>query len=184
MFTFRENTNVMRVLFLIGIAVFITSCGSTFVDYDYDEKASFESYKTYQYDLREPTGLSEFDERRFIKFTDSILEAKGYTSTDYNSLSILIQASEYETTSRNTIGVGLGGGGRNGGVGVSGGIPIGGREQHQQITLEFYDMDHGGTLVWKAISESNVKVKSTPVQRDTYFKKLVEKIFKKYPPKS
>ncbi|WP_143337177.1 DUF4136 domain-containing protein [Dokdonia pacifica] len=174
----------MRVLFLIGIAVFITSCGSTFVDYDYDEKASFESYKTYQYDLREPTGLSEFDERRFIKFTDSILEAKGYTRTDYNSLSILIQASEYETTSRNTIGVGLGGGGRNGGVGVSGGIPIGGREQHQQITLEFYDMDHGGKLVWQAISESNVKVKSTPDQRDTYFKKLVEKIFKKYPPKS
>ena len=175
---------MMRVLFLIGITVFITSCGSTFVDYDYDEKASFESYKTYQYDLREPTGLSEFDERRFIKFTDSILEAKGYTRTDYNSLSILIQASEYETTSRNTIGVGLGGGGRNGGIGVSGGIPIGGREQHQQITLEFYDMDHGGTLVWQAISESNVKVKSTPVQRDIYFKKLVEKIFKKYPPKS
>ena len=184
MFTFRENTNVMRVLFLISIAVFITSCGSTFVDYDYDEKASFDSYKTYQYDFQEPTGLSEFDERRFIKFTDSILEAKGYTRTDYNSLSILIQASEYETTSRNTIGVGLGGGGRNGGVGVSGGIPIGGREQHQQITLEFYDMDHGGTLVWQAISESNVKVKSTPDQRDTYFKKLVEKIFKKYPPKS
>ncbi|WP_299683309.1 DUF4136 domain-containing protein [uncultured Dokdonia sp.] len=174
----------MRVLFLIGIASFLISCGSTFVDYDYDEKASFESYKTYQYDFREPTGLSEFDERRFIKFTDSVLESKGYTRTDYNSLSILIQASEYETASRNTVGVGLGGGGGNVGVGISGGIPIGGREQHQQITLEFYDMDHGGTLVWQAISESDVKVKSTPNQRDAYFKKLVEKIFKQYPPKS
>lgn len=174
----------MRVLVFFCLALLITSCGTTFVDYDYDEKASFDSYKTYQYDLREPTGLSEFDERRFIKFTDSVLESKGYTRTDYNSLSILIQASEYETASRNTVGVGLGGGGGNVGVGISGGIPIGGREQHQQITLEFYDMDHGGTLVWQAISESDVKVKSTPNQRDAYFKKLVEKIFKQYPPKS
>ncbi|MFT5892709.1 MAG: hypothetical protein ACI9Y7_002821 [Dokdonia sp.] len=174
----------MRILILVCIAVFVSSCGTMYVDYDYDEKASFGLYKTYQYDFRKPTGFSEFDERRFIKFTDSVLESKGYTRTDYNSLSILIQASEYETSSRNTLGVGVGSGGGNVGVGVSGGIPIGGREQHQQITLEFYDMDHGGTLVWQAISESDVKVKATPDQRDAYFKKLVEKIFKKYPPKS
>jgi hypothetical protein len=174
----------MRILILVCVAVFVSSCGTTFVDYDYDEKASFDTYKTYQYDFREPTGFSEFDERRFIRFTDSVLETKGYTRTDYNSLSIKIQASEYETTSRNTLGVGFGGGGGNVGVGVSGGVPIGGREQHQQITLEFYDMDHGGTLVWQAISESDVKVKAKPEQRDAYFKKLVEKIFKKYPPKS
>ncbi|MEP0263866.1 DUF4136 domain-containing protein [Dokdonia sp.] len=174
----------MRLLLLLSVAVFITSCGSTFVDYDYDEKASFDTYKTYQYDFREPSGLSEFDERRFVKFTDSVLQSRGYQRTDYNSLSIVIQASEYETTSRNTLGVGIGSGGGNVGVGVSGGIPIGGREQHQQIILEFYDMDHGGTLVWQAISESDVKVKSTPNQRDAYFKKLIEKIFKKYPPKS
>jgi len=166
---------MMRILVFFCLAAFITSCGTTFVDYDYDEKASFDSYKTYQYDLRESTGLSEFDERRFIKFTDR---------TDYNSISIVIQASEYETTSRNTVGIGFGGVGRNGGVGVSGGIPIGGREQHQQITVEFYDMDHGAKLVWQAISESDVKVKTTPNQRDTHYKKLVEKIFKKYPPKS
>jgi len=155
-----------------------------YVDYDYDEATSFDGYKTYQYDLREPTQLSAFDERRLIRYTDSVLESKGYTRTDYNSLSIKIQASEYETTSRNTLGVGFGGGGGNVGVGVNGGIPIGGREQHLQITLEFYDMDHGAKLIWQAISESDVKVKATPDQRDAYFKKLVEKIFKKYPPGS
>ncbi len=174
----------MRVLFLIFISVLFTSCGTTFVDYDYDEAVSFDGYKTYQYDLREPTQLSAFDERRLIRYTDSVLESKGYTRTDYNSLSIKIQASEYETSSRNTLGVGFGGGGGNVGVGVSGGIPIGGREQHLQITLEFYDMDHGAKLIWQAISESDVKVKATPDQRDAYFKKLVEKIFKKYPPGS
>ena len=174
----------MRLLLLLGVTIFLTSCGTTFVDYDYDEKASFDTYKTYQYDFREATGLSEFDERRFVKFTDSVLQSRGYQRTDYNSLSIVIQASEYETTSRNTLGVGIGSGGGNVGVGVSGGIPIGGREQHQQIILEFYDMDNGGTLVWQAISESDVKVKANPNQRDAYFKKLIEKIFKKYPPKS
>jgi len=72
LFTFRENTSIMRALLVICITVFITSCGTTFVDYDYDKKASFETYKTYQYDFRESTGLSEFDERRFVKFTDSV----------------------------------------------------------------------------------------------------------------
>ena len=174
----------MRIFILVCIAVFVSSCGSIFVDYDYNEAVSFDDYKTYQYDFREPTGLSEFDERRLIRYTDSILESKGYTRTDYNSLSIKIQASEFETSSRNTLAVGFGSGGGNVGVGVSGGIPIGGREQHLQLTLEFYDMDHGAKLIWQAISESDVKVKTTPDQRDAYFKKLAEKIFKKYPPGS
>ncbi len=172
----------MRFILLFFLMICCISCGSTFVEYDYDKKAAFDTYTTYQYDLTQPTGLSDFDERRFIRFTDSVLQSKGYTRTNSNTISIEITASEYETTSRNTLGVGIGGGGGNVGVGVNGGIPIGGREQHQVITIGFYDMDQEGTQIWEAVSESDVKIKATPDQRDQYFKRLVEKIFKKYPP--
>ena len=170
----------MRLLFIISFFL-LTSCGSIYAEHDYDEKATFTSYKTYNYDFAEGTALSEFDERRFIKYTDSVLQFKGLTLSENPDLWITLSTEAYETQSRNTLGIGLGSGGGNVGVGVSGGIPIGGRELHQNIQVSLINSGTNA-VVWEAISESDVKLKSTPVQRDAYFKKLVAKIFKKYPP--
>ncbi|RMB56103.1 DUF4136 domain-containing protein [Dokdonia sinensis] len=172
----------MRIFSSLFIAITCISCGSTYVEYDYDKEASFDSYKSYNYDFTKVTGLSEFDERRFVKYTDSLLQSRGMTLTENPDLWITLFSEEFESQSRNTLGVGVGGGGGNLGVSVGGGIPIGGREQNQLITVDFYDNEKNA-LVWQAKSESAVKVKATPPQRDAYFKKLVEKIYKKYPPK-
>lgn len=172
----------MRILICLIIVLIFTSCGSTYVDYDYDKSVSFQKYTTYQYDFSEDSGLSEFDEQRMVNYTDSLLQSRGFQRTDYNDIFIKFVASEYETASRNTIGLGLGGGGRSVGVGVSGGIPIGGNEIHQQIITTFYEAREEQKTVWEATSDSDLKVKSTPHKRDAYYQKLVEKIFSKYPP--
>ncbi len=170
-----------QLLFYLLATFILASCGSIYVEYDYDEKASFNNYKTYNYDFGEGTGLSEFDDRRFIKYTDSVLQLKGLILSDNPDLWVTLVSEEYETQSRNTLGVGLGGGGGNVGVGVSGGIPIGGRELHQNIQVSMINST-SNTVVWEAISDSDVKLKSNPAQRDAYFQKLAAKIFKKYPP--
>jgi len=181
LFTFIEN-NFMRIFLCLLVAACCLSCGSTYVEYDYDKDASFDSYSSYNYDFTEVTGLSEFDERRFVKYTDSLLQSRGMALAENPDLWISLFSEEFESQSRNTLGVGVGGGGGNLGVSVGGGIPIGGREQNQLITVDFYD-NQKNALVWQAKSESKVKVKANPQQRDSYFKTLVEKIFKKYPPK-
>lgn len=172
-----------RVLLYLVIGFMVASCGSIYVEHDYDQKATFTNYQTYNYIFGDDVGLSEFDEQRFIRYTDSILQGQGLTLSENPDLLINLVSEEYETQSRNTLGVGLGSGGGNVGVGVSGGIPIGGRELHQNIQV-FLINSSTNAVVWEAISESDVKLKSTPEQRDAYFQKLVTKIFKKFPPES
>jgi len=57
-----------------------------------------------------------------------------------NLILIILGASqEYESTSGNNIGVGVGGTGGNVGVGISGGIPIGGRSINRRLILSLVD---------------------------------------------
>lgn len=177
------KTRFMRIFILTLISIITLSCGSTIVDYDYEKNVDFSDYTTYQFDLKEPTGLSEFDERRMVNSIDSILQQRGYVRTEKCDFYITLSADEYESQSRNTIGVGIGGGGGNVGVGVSGGIPIGGRELHQVITTTFYKADEGYPTFWEATSESDLKVNAKPEARDVHYTKLATKILSKYPPK-
>lgn len=169
-----------QLLFYLMLAMLLTSCGSIYVDHDYEKNIDFTAFKSYQYDIPEGSGLSEFDERRFIRYTDSILQAQGYVLSETPDLWMEIRANEYEAQSRNTLGVGIGGGG-NVGVGVSGGIPIGGSEMHQVIEVTIIQASNNATI-WEATSDSDIKLKAKPAQRDAHFQKLVTKIFRKFPP--
>lgn len=172
----------MRIfLYLLLIGLF-SSCGSTYVDYDYDKNVDFSTFKTYAYDFERITGFSEFDEKRFTKAVDSVLESRGWSFSETPDVLIAAQSKDYETQSRNTLGVGIGSGGGNVGVGVSGGIPLGGREQHRELAVTIYE-EESNSVIWEAFSESDLKVKATPEQKEVYFAKLASKIFKNYPSK-
>ncbi|TVZ53168.1 uncharacterized protein DUF4136 [Dokdonia sp. Hel_I_53] len=171
----------MRIfLCLITIAT-LNSCGSTFVEYDYDKNVDFSKYQTFAYDYENISGFSDFDEKRFTKAVDTVLEARGWAFSETAEMLIGAQSTTYETTSRNALGVGIGGSGGSVGVGVSGGIPMGGRELHRVLTLTMYDENSKATI-WEAISESDLKVNATPEQREEYFYNLISKILKKFPP--
>ena len=172
---------MMRIFLCLIAITFFSSCGSTYVDYDYDKNVDFSKYKTYAYDFERITGFTEFDEKRFTKAIDSVLESRGWSFSETPDVLIAAQSKDYETQSRNTLGVGVGSGGGNVGVGVSGGIPIGGREQHRDLTVTIYD-EKTNSAIWEALSESDLKIKANPNQKDAYFAKLVSKIFKNYPP--
>lgn len=170
----------MKYLVYIVVVVMLYSCGAT-VGYDYDTQKNFSSYTSYNFYSTLVSGLNELDEKRIINITDSILSQKGMVKSHDPQILINFYSNEYISNSRNTIGVGMGNVGRNTSVGVSTGIPIGGKEVNQQLTIDFIDANQNA-LVWQAVSEYRYKEKATPQQKEDYYRKVLNKIFTKYPP--
>lgn len=171
----------MKLLTFLAISVILISCGST-VAVDYDKQANFSKYNTYNYFPTIDSGLNDLDDKRITKITDSLLQQRGFEKTETPQIYINFYARESVSSSRNTIGVGFGGGGGNVGVGVSGGIPIGGNNLNQQLTMDFIDVEKDD-LVWQAVADGEMKEKSTPQQKEAYYLSVIQKILAKYPPK-
>lgn len=171
----------MKHFFILVLAVVTISCGSTRVDYDYDEQIDFSQYQTYNFMPEMDSGLSQLDLKRLMDATDAVMQAKGFTKSQNPDVLINIIAEEYEDVQRNSVGVGIGGGSYGGGVSVGAGIPLGGNKNHQTITLDLVDAQKD-ILVWQAVSDSNIKVSTNPQERVTHYTKIAQKIFEKFPP--
>jgi len=169
-----------KIAFLI-LSILFVSCGTT-VSYDYDKQTNFLQYQRYNYFPNIESGLNELDDKRIVFITDSLLQRRGFVKSETPQFLINFYAKEYVSNSRNTIGIGIGSGGGNIGVGLSGGIPIGGRVINQQLAIDFIDVTKDD-LFWQAITEGELKEKATPIQKEAHYKKLLSKILKGFPPK-
>lgn len=171
----------MKYFLLILASSLLIACGTS-VGIDFDKETNFSQYATYNFYPSLDSGLSELDDKRIIKATDSLLQLRGFIKSESPQIYVNFFASESVSNSRNTIGIGIGSGGRNGGVGVSGGIPIGGRVVNQQLTLDFIDVAKDD-LVWQAVADAEYKEKASPTKKDAHYDEVIAKILKKYPPK-
>tara|TARA_R110000787_G_scaffold8495_3_gene28672 strand:- start:1538 stop:2056 length:519 start_codon:yes stop_codon:yes gene_type:complete len=171
----------MKYLLTLVITIVLVSCGAT-VAYDYDTSTDFSGYKSYNYYPNLKSNLSNLDNTRIIKATDSILLSRGFEKSESPQLLINFFATEFITQSSTTIGIGLGTGGYNGGVGVSGGIPVGGDILKQKITFDFID-NNEDKLIWQAVGNDELKAKANSQQKDVYYYAIISKILKGYPPK-
>lgn len=171
----------MRFLKATILALLIVSCAPIRVNYDYDKTTSFNNYKTYQYYADMETGLSELDTKRLLNAIDSKMKAKGFSVSENPDFFIDIKSAEYQAPQRQSVGVGVGGGGRNVGGGISIGLPIGQANVNRQITIDFVD-ENKKQLFWQAISESSFNPKGTPEKREVRLNAIVEKVLSEYPP--
>jgi len=160
----------------------IIGCSSSKIAYDYDSQTDFNQYKTFNFFEDAGKGLNELDIKRVTYEITAALKAKGMQLTENPDMYINILSEERESLNRNTIGVGLGSGGRNVGFGISGGIPIESRKINQQLTIDFVESKYN-QLIWQGISNSEIKEKTTPEERRVYYQKLIQKIMSNYPPK-
>lgn len=172
----------MKIFKYFFLLVFIASCNAPRAVYDYDEQASFTSYKTYGIypDLR--TGLSQLDERRLLESVERVMRNNQLAVSDEPDLLLNIYSEEFRRESDSRLGIGVGGTGRNVGVGVSGGIPIGGTETYLRLTFDLVDAK-SDALVWQAVVESVFDLDASPSSRQQKFDEIVEKALKGYPPK-
>jgi len=171
-----------KILALLTVITF-TSFASIYVNYDYEKQTDFTKYKTYNYYSDIESGLSELDTKRLLDALDEALALKGLILSDTPDFFVDITSSEFQNAQRNSVGVGVGGSGRNVGGGISIGLPIGQPKLSRQIVFDFHD-ENGIGLFWQAISESGYNPNTSPEQKEARMKAIVEKVLKGYPPKN
>lgn len=171
----------MKNFLYIVIVVLLISCNSVRVNYDYDKVTDFTNYSTYNYFSDIESGLSELDEKRLVKALDSSLQAKGFLLAEEPDFFINILSSEYRTAPSNNVGIGIGGGGRNVGGGVSVGIPVGSSGWQREIRFDFVDSQKDA-LFWQAVSESGYRDNASPSVREERLNAIVTKVLAKFPP--
>tara|TARA_R110001606_G_scaffold109837_3_gene235666 strand:- start:13 stop:531 length:519 start_codon:yes stop_codon:yes gene_type:complete len=171
----------MRIFLFSIILVVLTSCGAARVNYDYDSRTDFTSYATYNYFNDMETGLSELDEKRLMEAMDATLGEKGYMFAEEPDVFINIKSTVFKSQQGNNVGVGLGGGNRGIGGGVSIGIPVGGPKLTRELQIDFVDSNKD-MLIWQAISESPFREGDTPAEKAEKLQAVVDKIFNNYPP--
>ncbi len=171
----------MKKLCYLTLVFFGISCNAIRVDYDYDRATDFSNYSTYNYFTDIESGLSQLDEKRLVKALDSTLQAKGYLLAEEPDFNINIVSAVYRNSPSNNVGVGIGGTGGRVGGGVSIGLPIQGSGLKREIQIDFVDSQKE-VLFWQGTSISNHRENASPDEREAQFKKVVDKIFVKFPP--
>ncbi|MGB1041944.1 MAG: DUF4136 domain-containing protein [Tenacibaculum sp.] len=167
----------LKYLFLL----LLIGCSSTKVTYDYDNQINFKTYKTFNFFEDVGKGLSALDVKRVTSELAKILEQKEMRFSENPDILINIMVKESKVARRNTIGVGIGGGG-NIGIGISGGIPIGSRKINQELVVDFVEREDN-QLIWQGIANSEHKESMKPKEKEVYYQNILAKIFKAYPPK-
>ena len=173
----------MKGIGYILLVLLFTSCHVIRVQTDYEKDTDFSNYSTYNYYEDMETGLSELDEKRLVKVLDAAMQSKGLLLSEEPDFLVNIQSGIYQTPRNNTVGVGVGGTGRNVGGGVSVGIPIGQSNIQREISFDFVDSQKD-MLIWQAISKSHLNENGTPIEREKKLKEIVGKVLSKYPPRT
>jgi hypothetical protein len=169
-------------LFFIACLMFVFSCSSPKILYDYDKEVKFDSYKTYDFYPEMYLYLNQLDSSRIIKHVENIMILKGFIKSSAPDIYVNIASDQFETPVKNSLGIGIGTGGRNIGMGVSGGIPITSKTITQLFKVDLIDVAND-VLIWNANYEGRFKIRITPEAKNEYFRMTFEKIFSGYPPK-
>lgn len=170
----------MKLFYTLFLSIFLISCGAAVV-VDYDKEVDFTRYKTFDFYPDIDSGLSDLDNKRIIRIADSLLQERGFVREESPQIFINFYARESVSNSRSTLGVGMGKSSGNVSVGVSGGIPIGGRVVNQHLTIDFVDVEND-KLIWQAQVEGEMKERFSPEQKEGYYILVIKKMLKKYPP--
>ena len=170
--------NKLKYLLLILI---LAACNTPRATYDYDQNVQFSTLNTYKIypDLR--SNLSQLDEQRLLSVLDSELNKIGFSTSESPDIYLNFYSSSYEEPSRNNIGIGVGGTGRNVGVGVSGGIPLGVSSSYLRLTFDFINVQTDA-LIWQAIVDSPFNINGSPSERENQLRAMVQKALEGYPP--
>lgn len=171
----------MKSIKILIFTFLITSCAPIYLTTDFEKGTDFSKYKTYNYYSDIETGLSALDGKRLLDVLDKQLQLQGLSISETPDFFINIQSKEYPAVQKSTVGLGVGGTGRNVGGGVSIGIPVGTAKVTREIIFDFID-ENGIGLFWQATSESSYNPNANPIKREASLQALVEKVFKKYPP--
>jgi len=168
-------------LILIVSLFLIFSCTTPKIVYDYDKDAKFDLYKTFAIYPDLQLNMNQLDRDRVLKQLEGAMQKKGFKKSNDPDVYVNIWSELFETPSNSSIGIGLGTGGSNGAVGMSGGIPIRSNSLTQIFKIDLIDVSKDA-LIWQGTYEGKTKIQLTPEEKNEEFRVTFEKIFSNYPP--
>ena len=172
----------MKLLKLLFVCAILSSCNTPKVVYDYDDTVNFNQYNSYDFFPDFQSGLSQLDETRLVASLKKGMDSKDFSTSEEPGIYVNVYSREFMDRNRSNIGIGIGGGGRSGGVGVSGGIPIDNNSVILEVTIDFINAEED-SLIWQAVVETKLNPNASPEERRQMFDKIVEKALEGYPPK-
>ena len=158
----------------------LISCSSSKVMTDYDNTVNFSDFKTFNFYEDVGEGLSELDVKRVTKAITFEMTERNIIEAENPDMFINVIVKTTEAQNNNTIGIGIGNGGRNGGFGISGGIPIGSKKLNEEFIIEFVNAKTD-EVFWEGRLNSTLKKENTPEVKELHYKNVVNKILTKYP---
>lgn len=158
----------------------LMSCSTSKVIVDYDTEVDFSNFTTYALYDDVGEGFNELDVKRITTILNNKLKTLKFQQVENPTMFINFKAKVAKATNNNTIGIGIGSGGRNGGFGVSGGIPIGGKKLNEIITIEFVNATTN-QLIWEGSITSTIKEKRSPEEKEGHFESVIQEILAEYP---
>lgn len=171
----------MKIIKLLCLFLLI-GCSASKVITDYDTNQDFAKFKTFDFYEDNGESLNEFDVKRITNYMQGYLEGKGLKQNAAPDFYIYFNTETREELNANTIGIGIGSGGMNGGIGVSGGIPIGGKKLNEKLSIRFIEAATNA-LFWEGSLNTVIKEKRTPDKRKAQLQDTLFKILEQYPTK-
>lgn len=160
----------------------LMSCSSSKVLVDYDDEINFSDFRNYTFYDDIAKNVNDLDKKRIKKAISVELNQKGFNESNTPDFYINVISKLSENQQNNTIGIGVGSGGVNGGFGISGGIPIGGKKLSEEFIIEFVNAKTD-KIFWEGVLHSTVKEKRKPEEKQLHFQEIIKKILANYPPK-
>ena len=163
----------LKYLFLF----LLMGCSSSKVMTDFDNTINFSDFKTYSFYEDVGQGLNELDVNRVTSVLKLEMKQRTFQEVENPDFFINITSKISENPNKNLIGIGLG----NGGFGLSGGIPIGGKKLNEEFVIEFVNAKTD-KVIWEGILNSTIREKRTPEQKELHFNEIIKKILDTYSP--
>lgn len=182
---------MLRYLVLM-LAVSLGACSSIPVETDYNPAAPFNSYQRYHWQTQtsgSDTTISPFHAQRVRSELKRLLDEQQYREAAPSQKPDFLvryyvseQVEGYGGRNGSRGSIGLGGGSGGFGMGVSVGIPLGGKRPEKSLVVIVDILDGGsGQLSWRG--SAVVKAAHTPEELNEDIQKAVQEIWKRYPPK-
>ena len=182
----------IRLIYFCLVIFLLSSCAGNKPSVDYDTTVDFGTFKTYAWSDKadEPTTKSKADSplvhQRVHESIDENLQAKGLQSVDTSQADLLVSYHlSVAVTGRtsSSVSFGVGSFGSHSSVGLSVGVPVGGRNIEEGTLV--IDMTNAKTnsLVWQGAASRQLSRSPTPEKTKAAVDEVVNEILAGYPPK-
>ena len=172
-------------LFLLLVAITLSSCNAIKVTTDYDAKVDFTVYKTFAFYKTgiDKAAISDLDKKRILRAIESELTLQGFIKSDNPDILVSIftkSREKVDVNQNNNYGYGYGWGwnpwmfnGMNNSVNIS---------QYTEGTLfiDFIDKEKK-ELVWQGVGTGALKTQNRE-KKEARIKEFVKEIVSRFPP--